>query len=161
MPALPALRHTFQKLLCRFFGSSTLSISANHFPPLIPLSRLLSIESVQTPCSTHAHLALRVSLSCLGSFSEVTAVKFSSLIFFPSQSIFLRPLAPAIVTRLRSVRYSSRCLTACLRYYGRSDSCPSAVLRPVVAGMNSAPYPRAGLPCYSLITSFPIPPPTT
>src|ERR1700722_9664382 len=92
MPALPALRHTFQKLLCRFFGSSTLSISANHFPPLIPLSRLLSIESVQTPCSTHAHLALRASLSCLGSFSVVTADKFSSLIFFPSQSIFLRPL---------------------------------------------------------------------
>ena len=54
-------------------------------------------------CSTHVHLALRASLSCLGSFSEVTADKFSSLISFPSLSIFLRPLAPAIVTRLRSV----------------------------------------------------------
>ena len=70
---------------------------------MIPLSRLLSIESVQSRCSTHSRLALRASLSCLGSFSEATADKFSSLISVPSLSIFLRPLAPAIVTRLRSV----------------------------------------------------------
>ena len=99
--------------------------SAYHFPPLIPLSRLLSIESVQTRCSTHSHLALRVSLSCLGSFSEVTADKFASLISFPSLSIFLRPLAPAIVTRLWSVWLVLAASSACLRYYGRSDSCPA------------------------------------
>jgi hypothetical protein len=39
-----------------------------------------------------------------------------------------------------SVRSARSCgLPACLRYYGRSDSCPSALLRPVFSGMNSAP----------------------
>src|SRR5271166_3197722 len=131
MSALPALRHTFQKLLCRFFGSSTLSISANHFPPLIPLSRVLSIESVQTPCSTHAHLALRASLSCLGSFSEVTADKVSSLNLV-SFSIHLPASLGSSDRYSPSVRSAcSCCLPACLRYYGRSDSCLGAVLRPL------------------------------
>src|SRR5690242_19404579 len=106
-------------------------MSANHFPPLIPLSRVLSIESVQIPCSTQDHRALRSSLSCLGSFSDVTADKLSSLIFIPSLSIFLRPFAPAVITRLRSVRSVLLSLTACLRHYGRSDSCHGAVLRPL------------------------------
>ena len=112
-------------------GYATIGVPC-HFPPLIPFSRLLSIESVQTRCSTQAHLALRASLSCLGSFSEVIADKFSSLISVPSLSIFLRPLAPAIVTRLRSVwlvlaASQFACATtdaltpASARFFGRSS----------------------------------------
>src|SRR5580704_10649628 len=68
--------------------------SSKKLPPLIPVSRVLSIGSVHTVCSTHFHLALRASLSCLGSFAGVTADKFCSLICLPFLSIFLRPFAP-------------------------------------------------------------------
>ena len=136
-------------------------MSANHFPPLIPLSRVPSIESVQIPCSTQNHRALRASLSCLGSFSDVIADKLSSLIFIPSQSIFLRPFAPAVITRLRSVWsvfLSSRfaCATmdaltpATVRFFGRSSR----------HERRSLPRRQVSHVCRLLVRP-PIPPPTT
>src|ERR1700720_332916 len=63
MPALPPLATTFSSALPRFFGLQTLSISLNHFPPSIPVSRVANMRSVQTSVSTHAHRA-RISPSC-------------------------------------------------------------------------------------------------
>src|SRR5271165_6177833 len=124
--------------------------------------QLPAILSPPTPCiPSPALTALRASLSCLGSFSEVTADKVSSLILFPSLSIFLRPLPPAIVTRLRSVRLvlaASRlaCATtdaltpAWVRFFGRSSRHElRSLARRQVSHVCRLPLPT------------PIPPPTT
>jgi hypothetical protein len=120
-------------------------------PGLVKESSALSQSRLRVPPRTIVPSG--ASLSCLGSFSDVTADKLSSLIFIPSQSIFLRPFAPAVITRLRSVRsvlLSSRlaCATmdaltpATVRFFGRSSR----------HERRSLPR-KAGLPCLSLISS--------
>ena len=107
-------------------------------PDSITCRRVLSIRSLQTECSTHSHLCLRASLSCLGFFLRPTADKFSSLILFIS---YPSSCVPSLQRSLLAFGPFGSFLRppACLRYYGRSDSCPSAALRPVLPSMNSAP----------------------
>src|SRR5208282_4778867 len=64
----------------RFFGLHTFSISLNHFPPSIPVSRVANLLSVQTTGSTHAHRA-RISPSC-GAFPGTAAGVCSDLLSF-------------------------------------------------------------------------------
>src|SRR5208337_4540140 len=63
IPALPPLATTFCSDPARFLGFQTLSISRNHLPPSVPVSRVANMRSVQTVGSTHAHRA-RVSPPC-------------------------------------------------------------------------------------------------
>ena len=94
-----------------------------------PLSGSSALSPSRHLRSTLTHLAFRASLSCLGSVSEVIVDKLSSLMSVPV-SIHLPASLRSSGRYSPSVREARSCgLSACLRYYGRSDSCPSAVLR--------------------------------
>src|SRR5260370_11209523 len=80
IPALPPLATTFCSDRSRFFGLQTLSISLNHFPPSIPVSRVANMRSVQMTGSTHAHRA-RISPSC-GALSGTADGVCSALLSF-------------------------------------------------------------------------------
>src|ERR1700683_1907587 len=89
-PAAPLFCTTFFMALCRFSLFHTLSIKLNHWPPLIPLSRVSNMRSVHTLASVHSHF--------WATFSALFSLRHSRqfelrLCFFPA-STFLSPLAP-------------------------------------------------------------------
>src|SRR5271166_2253592 len=117
IPALPPLATTFCSDRPRFFGLQTLSISLNHFPPSIPVSRVANIRSVQTTGSTHAHRA-RISPSCGALSGTADGVRSAPLSFtlppsclpllhghYPASSL-LRRLCHLSGTVLRTARRS-------------------------------------------------------
>jgi hypothetical protein len=105
IPALPPLATTFSSALPRFFGLQTLSISLNHFPPSIPVSRVANMRSVQTSVSTHVHRA-RVSPSCGVEMCRSSSVDMLTL-RVPTDKV-------ALVQALEALEF--RCMD-CLVYY--------------------------------------------
>src|ERR1700676_5069987 len=126
MPGLPPLRHTSWKALRKLRSLSTLSLRLNHWFPLTPFSRAVSMRSVQTLGSTQNHFWRRASPACLGVAATPAGICSSGLFISPPSSCVpsLRRSLPAFGTGEERFSPPFQC---CLRYYGRSDS-PAARL---------------------------------
>ena len=112
-PALPPFSTTSLSALCRFFSDHTLSMSRNHFPSSIPVSRALSMRVVHTLASTQAQRARSLRLVEARALARpLTTVSLAGL--FPSRFHLPVPLRSIPVTGL-------------LRYYEDSDAFRAAL----------------------------------